>query len=90
VCSSQVPGDDSGLVNRDTRGLYFVNIGIGVDTVRMRQVLATLRQRFGQPAARVFYLLLLEGQLEQKAVAAAAMVSKETAREALYNMLRAG
>jgi DNA-nicking Smr family endonuclease len=39
---------------------------------------------------RVWRLLLAQGQLEQKAVADLAMLTKEEAREALYAMLKAG
>ena len=39
---------------------------------------------------RIWRLLFLNGQLEQKQVADLAMVTKEEAREALYTMLRAG
>ncbi len=39
---------------------------------------------------RIWRLLLLSGQLEQKQVADLAMLTKEDAREKLYGMLKAG
>jgi DNA-directed RNA polymerase III subunit RPC3 len=88
-CCSTSTGE-SDLLHRNERGQYFVALEACMERVRLRQVLTAIRHRFGQPAARIWYLLLLEGQLEQKAVSDMAMLSKEASREALYKMLRAG
>lgn len=48
------------------------------------------RNKFGPHGMRIWRLLLLQGQLEQKQVADLAMVPKEEAREKLYAMLKAG
>lgn len=51
---------------------------------------SSCRNKFGPHAIRIWRLLLLNGQMEQKQVAELAMVPKEEAREALYAMLQAG
>lgn len=51
---------------------------------------AVHRNKFGPHGMRIWRLLLLSGQLEQKQVADLAMLTKEDAREKLYGMLKAG
>ena len=51
---------------------------------------AICRNKFGPHGMRIWRLLLLTGQLEQKQVADLAMLTKEDAREKLYGMLKAG
>lgn len=57
---------------------------------RLHDLQAVIRNKFGPHAIRIWRLLLLNGQMEQKQVAELAMVPKEEAREALYAMLQAG
>lgn len=47
-----------------------------------------MRQRFGGPACRIFRLLLLKGQLEQKQIAEMAMIPVKDTRELLYRLLK--
>jgi len=47
-----------------------------------------VRQRFGGPACRIFRLLLLKGQLEQKQIAEMAMIPVKDTRELLYRLLK--
>lgn len=46
--------------------------------------------RFGAPGMRVFRMLMIKGQLEQKQVADFSMLSPKDTRELLYKMLKAG
>jgi len=69
---------------------YVVNMGRIVQLVQLKQVESVIRDRFGGPGLRVFRLLLLKGQLEQKQVADFSMLTPKDTRELLYRMLRAG
>lgn len=48
-----------------------------------------MRERFGDDGCRIFRLLLLKRQLEQKQVADNAMLPVKETRELLYRMFRA-
>jgi hypothetical protein len=48
------------------------------------------RDRFGVPGLRIFRLLLMHRQLEQKVIGEKAMLPIKDARELLYRMLKAG
>jgi DNA-directed RNA polymerase III subunit RPC3 len=52
------------------------------------QIDAVVRERFGDEACRVFRLLLLKRQLEQKQVADSAMLPVKETRELLYRMFK--
>jgi DNA-directed RNA polymerase III subunit RPC3 len=69
---------------------YRLDLHVALGNVRQAQVLAVVGRRFGDTARRIWHMLRLEGQLEQKAVAEKAMVPNAEAREALYAMLRDG
>jgi DNA-directed RNA polymerase III subunit RPC3 len=58
--------------------------------IRQTQILAVIGHRFGETARRIWYMLHIEKQLEQKAIAEKAMVPNTEAREALYAMLKDG
>lgn len=53
-------------------------------------LMSVMRQKYGEVACRIWNMLLLEHQMEQKAIAEKAMVSNIEAREALYSMLKDG
>ena len=80
--------DRSG-VDRD-RLQYSFDLHFCLGVVRQGQILTVVGQRFGETAKRIWYMLKLENQLEQKAVAEKAMVPNADAREALYAMLKDG
>ena len=61
-----------------------------VNVLRRGIILTAIERRFGTAAKRIWNMLLLDGQLEQKAVADAAMVPNSEARMALYAMLKDG
>ena len=47
-----------------------------------------MRERFGGPACRIFRLLLLKRQLEQKQIAEMAMIPVKDTRELLYKLVK--
>jgi DNA-directed RNA polymerase III subunit RPC3 len=57
---------------------------------RHLSLLAIIEQRFGSSARRVWNMLYLGGQMEQKAIATESMLHNGEAREVLYAMLRNG
>ncbi|KAL4446224.1 hypothetical protein ABPG77_003031 [Micractinium sp. CCAP 211/92] len=61
-----------------------------LDVARLLELQAVVKNKFGPHGMRIWRLLLLSGQLEQKQVADLAMLTKEDAREKLYGMLKAG
>lgn len=60
-----------------------------LDFLRLREVEAVILQRFGSPACRIFRLLLLKNNLEQRQVADLAMIPVKDTRESLYKLLKA-
>lgn len=57
---------------------------------RHLSLLAIIEQRFGASARRVWNMLYVGGQMEQKAIATESMLHNGEAREVLYAMLRNG
>lgn len=57
---------------------------------RHLSLLAIIEQRFGASARRVWNMLYLGGQMEQKAIATESMLHNGEAREVLYAMFRNG
>jgi len=57
--------------------------------IRMKEIEAVVRERFGGPACRIFRLLLLKRNLEQKQIAEMAMIPVKDTRELLYKLLKA-
>ena len=76
-------GDNHGGAN------YCVNMRRIVDLIRIKEVEAVVRERFGGPACRIFRLLLLKRNLEQKQIAEMAMIPVKDTRELLYKLLKA-
>mmetsp|Transcript_28003 Transcript_28003/g.61450 ORF Transcript_28003/g.61450 Transcript_28003/m.61450 type:complete len:586 (+) Transcript_28003:89-1846(+) len=69
---------------------YVVNMSRIVELIRLKQIEAVIRDRFGVSGLRIFRLLLLKGQLEQKQIADFAMLPQKDTRELLYRMMRGG
>ncbi|KAK3241678.1 hypothetical protein CYMTET_48583 [Cymbomonas tetramitiformis] len=61
-----------------------------MDVVRQKQVEGVIRDRFGGPACRIYRLLFLKRQLEQKQISDMAMLPIKETREILYKLLKAG
>jgi len=69
---------------------YSVDFSRILDMIRVKEQLeAVVRERFGGPACRIFRLLLLKHNLEQKQIAEMAMISIKDTRELLYKLLKA-
>ena len=89
----KLAGDTSELIScvGETHGgtNYCVNMRRIVDLIRIKEVEAVVRERFGGPACRIFRLLLLKRNLEQKQIAEMAMIPIKDTRELLYKLLKA-
>ncbi|KAL3143158.1 hypothetical protein ABBQ38_002018 [Trebouxia sp. C0009 RCD-2024] len=70
--------------------LYCVNMQTIIRRKRLLEMEAVIRQRFGAHGLRVFRLLLLHPQLEQKQIAEKAMLPPKEAKELLYRLFKAG
>ena len=57
-------------------------------TTSRTQVDAVVRERFGEAACRIFRLVLLKRQLEQKQIADEAMLPVKDTRELLYKLFK--
>mmetsp|Transcript_12408 Transcript_12408/g.49785 ORF Transcript_12408/g.49785 Transcript_12408/m.49785 type:complete len:210 (+) Transcript_12408:1055-1684(+) len=68
---------------------YSVDFSRILDMIRVKELEAVVRERFGGPACRIFRLLLLKHNLEQKQIAEMAMISIKDTRELLYKLLKA-
>lgn len=69
---------------------FYADLQFALGMIRQTQILAVITHRFGETARRIWYMLHIEKQLEQKAIAEKAMVPNTEAREALYAMLKDG
>jgi len=78
------------FTGRNNEDVYMLNIGEAVDKLRLLHFQTFLSKKFKEGGVRVWNLLRIKGQLEQKQITEAAMLAKEEAREALYALLRAG
>ena len=68
---------------------YCVNMRRIIDLIRMKEIEAVVRERFGGPACRIFRLLIMKRNLEQKQIAEMAMIPVKDTRELLYKLLKA-
>ncbi|KAG2434127.1 hypothetical protein HXX76_007854 [Chlamydomonas incerta] len=69
---------------------YVVNAQRVIDLIMLKQTEAVVKARFDTAGLRVFRLLALRGQLEQKQIADLAMLPAKDTREMLYRMLQGG
>ncbi|DBA69084.1 hypothetical protein WJX79_001083 [Trebouxia sp. C0005] len=69
---------------------YCVNMAAIIRHKRLLETDAVIRQRFGVHGLRLFRLLYLHRQLEQKQIAEQAMLPPKDAKELLYRLYRAG
>ncbi|KAG2501534.1 hypothetical protein HYH03_000041 [Edaphochlamys debaryana] len=69
---------------------YVVNSQRIMDLIMLKQVEAVVKCRYDAAGLRVFRLLALRGQLEQKQIADLAMLPPKDTRELLYRMLSGG
>ncbi|GFH06520.1 predicted protein [Haematococcus lacustris] len=61
-----------------------------IDTLKLKHLEAVAKEKFGEMGVRIFRMLLLRGQLEQKQVSDCAMIPARDTRETLYRMLTSG
>ncbi|KAH8960601.1 hypothetical protein BDL97_05G004000 [Sphagnum fallax] len=90
----QLVSDSAGYVSRigEQGGLaegsqYVVHLHKIIELLRQNEVEGIVLQRYGQECCRIFRLLGLNGQLEQKQIGERAMVPKDV-RELLYRLLK--
>eukprot|EP00271_Cylindrocystis_brebissonii_P015050 TRINITY_DN3697_c0_g1_i2.p1 TRINITY_DN3697_c0_g1~~TRINITY_DN3697_c0_g1_i2.p1 ORF type:complete len:488 (+),score=133.77 TRINITY_DN3697_c0_g1_i2:156-1619(+) len=67
---------------------YAINMKQIVALAKLREVEAMIALRYGAAGCRIFRLLHLKGQLEQKQIGEMAMVPLKEARELLYRLLQ--
>eukprot|EP00238_Polyblepharides_amylifera_P008931 CAMPEP_0196580510 /NCGR_PEP_ID=MMETSP1081-20130531/28923_1 /TAXON_ID=36882 /ORGANISM="Pyramimonas amylifera, Strain CCMP720" /LENGTH=507 /DNA_ID=CAMNT_0041900391 /DNA_START=167 /DNA_END=1690 /DNA_ORIENTATION=- len=67
-----------------------VNLRRIMDLVKLKEVEGAVRDRFGASACRIFRLLTLKRQLEQKQIAEMSMLPVKDTRQILYTLLKAG
>lgn len=58
--------------------------------IKIANILCIIQNRYSDSAKRIWNMLLLEGQMEQKMIADKSMVPAAEARQALYAMLKDG
>lgn len=69
--------------------VYTVNLDVLTHVVRKRLIESIIEQKFDPLCARIWRLLYIKKYLEQKEIAAFAMIPIKDARERLYKMLTA-
>lgn len=70
--------------------LYFVQTLEAKKLAERMYLLAVIEHRYGHSAKRMWNMLNMDGQMEQRAIASEAMIQNSEARELLYAMLRNG
>lgn len=87
---NQLSSDSTAPVQRSTDGgsQFFVNMKKIIEVVKGREIEAVMSQRYGAAGCRIFRLLLMKRQLEQKQIGEMAMIPLKDSREILYKMLK--
>ncbi|KAK9864804.1 hypothetical protein WJX84_000731 [Apatococcus fuscideae] len=90
----QLEDDDLGLINSAPGGpdgtTYQIDLRFCISLTRLKAMEAIVRQRFGRLGLRIWRVLLLTGQLEQKSIKELALGDQKEVRQLLYGMLKAG
>ncbi|KAL2652424.1 hypothetical protein R1flu_020552 [Riccia fluitans] len=86
----QMAQETIGFITRSGEGgsSYTINMNKIIELARRNEVEAIVLQRYGRESCRIFRLLMMKGQMEQKQVAGMAMVQLKDARELLYRLLK--
>ncbi|KAG6557419.1 hypothetical protein Mapa_000688 [Marchantia paleacea] len=86
----QMAQETIGFITRTGEGgsSYIINMHKIIELGRRNEVEAIVLQRFGRESCRIFRLLMMKGQMEQKQIAGMAMVQLKDARELLYRLLK--
>ncbi|GBG60526.1 hypothetical protein CBR_g5701 [Chara braunii] len=88
----QMITDTSQIIQKMGEGLggahYVINLQSIVRLMTMQELEGIIANRFGLSGCRVFRLLLMKKQLEQKQIAEMAMIPIKDTREVLYTLLK--
>ncbi|CAM6128496.1 unnamed protein product [Calypogeia fissa] len=86
----QMSSESTGFLSKvgDGGSSYIINIHKIVELARRNEVEGIVLQRFGRECCRIYRLLMMKGQMEQKQIAGMAMVQLKSARELLYRLLK--
>lgn len=86
----QMASESTGFLSRigDAGSSYVINIHKIIELARRNEVEGIVLQRFGRECCRIYRLLMMKGQMEQKQIAGMAMVQLKSARELLYRLLK--
>jgi len=75
-------------ISGEGHGVYVLNMKGIVTALRKRLVESIVDHKYGSLSARIFRLLMLKKQLEQKQIANFAMLPMKDTRERLYKMFK--
>lgn len=78
--------DKTGMLLRQTQG-FMVSREAVLKAVKQKLIESVVFDRFGRDSLRIFRLLIMKSQLEQKQVAELAMTPVKDTRDCLYKML---
>ncbi|KAF5840075.1 hypothetical protein DUNSADRAFT_17810 [Dunaliella salina] len=85
------PFEPMSYANEGPQGSTFcVNMSRIIDQLKLKELEAVARDRYGTGGLRIFRLLFIHDQLEQKQVADMSMLPPKETRELLYRMLQGG
>lgn len=73
-----------------TGGQFYVDFTVASDDLVCRFIEAYISNRFGQPSARIFKILLTHKYLEEKTISKIAMISAKETKERLYALFQNG
>lgn len=87
---NQMASDSVGYLSRtgDMGGHYAIYLYKILEAARKSEVEAIVLKRFGRESCRVFRLLAMKGQLEQKQISDQALVGRKETLEILYKLLK--
>ncbi|KAH9330282.1 hypothetical protein KI387_002390, partial [Taxus chinensis] len=88
----QMASDSVGYLTRarEMDGQYIINMHKILVDARKSEVEAIVRKRYGIESCRIFKLLAMKGQLEQKQISEQALVDRKETLELLYKLFKDG
>ncbi|GLJ17016.1 hypothetical protein SUGI_0294400 [Cryptomeria japonica] len=92
ACLDQMSSDSVGYLTRarEMDGQYIINMHKILLDARKSEVEAIVRKRYGIESCRIFKLLAMKGQLEQKQISEQALVGRKETLELLYKLFKDG
>lgn len=87
---NQMASDSVGYLSRtgEVGGQYAIYLSKILEAAKKSEVEAIVLKRFGRESCRVFRLLAMKGQLEQKQISDQALVGRRETQEILYKLLK--